>query len=405
MTTPRRSLRTSLRLSASAIVLVSFACCAGPTETVEEASEAMSPLPPSNPSPTLTVAPRPTAEELAQIEQFMRDNLPRWKVYLGGRDYYFSARDAQAVKRFFRDPMELDRHCALVLVPEDGDTRPETWITLSYQRYWTRGAAYLTDELKLSVFDILAILLALEDAHGHVPPLRSLERDEDTDTLRYEDGPYGVVPLVPPDWIVDNHTWAGGPPSIEVRPSAPKPPWPAHSPPPRSQDWWTWPVKPPPRHTGPRLDGILPGDKPVGKYPGWDKPHPGEWWQKFRCGGQVWEGYKSDCPDYQPRPIDERWKTPFSEVARQMAENAGQTLELLRTDPNCTFMCKLIAAMPALLHTVCIEAPIHPAMKLICAVFASLKVTIGAGIAGLKFDDACEKWCQQPPRVSPGGRP
>src|SRR5262245_55048804 len=74
----RQTLRTPVwRFSAFAILLVSFACCGGSTETVEEASEAMMFIPPLNPSPRLTVAP--TNEELAratsEMEQFVRDNL------------------------------------------------------------------------------------------------------------------------------------------------------------------------------------------------------------------------------------------------------------------------------------------------------------------------------------------
>ncbi len=405
----RQMLRTAvLRISALTLLLSGFACCGGPTETVEGASEAMVPLPPCEPSPRFTVAPRPTAEELAEIEQLVRDNLPKWHVYANGFDYDIgTAPSADGGRRYYRHPQEIDRHCALVLIPEGGNDRPETWIFLRYEHYWMKGAAYFTDELKLSVFDVLGILLALDEAGGHVPPLSSLLNRAESDACRdSENGPYG--PALP-DWGIDNHTCIGGPPSHWRQPPAPTPQPSSPTRPPRSDGGGNWGVTPPRRHTGPpseSFDGVKPRDQPVGKYPGWNKPHPGEWWQRFRCGGQVWEGYKSDCPDFQEKPLGERWTKPFDELARDLADNARYTLELIRTDPNCTFMCKLIGAMPALLHMVCIEVPaVHPVMRVICAVFGSLKVTVGASIAGLKVDDSCEKWCQKPPQGASGRQP
>jgi hypothetical protein len=394
----------ALRVSAFAVLLASFACCAGPTETVEQASEAMSPLPANESSPLLPPVPQVTTEELAELEQFVRAALPKWHVYASGFDYDLgTAPGPHGGKPYYSHPQEIDRHCQLALIPEGGNDLPETWIFLRYEHYWMKGASYLTDDLKLSVFDVLGILLALEDAGPEPPQLWSRERLRGVlDSLQDESGPYGVLPTVPPDWGVDNHTCTGGPPPIGTRPSPPNSHGPGNSAPPHRSHEWNGPTLPPP----PPWNGVLPKDKPVGKYPGWDKPHPGEWAEKFRCGGKVYEGYKSDCPDFQRKPIGERWTKPFDELSRDLASNAQHTLELIRTSPNCTFMCKLIGAMPPLLHMVCIEAPVvHPVMRVICAVFGSLKVTVGASIAGLKFDDSCEKWCQKPPQGAPGRQP
>jgi hypothetical protein len=400
-TMARWNLRSKvLRLTAFAALLVSFACSSGPMETVEEASEAMSALPPSEPSVPLTAAPHATEEELAQIEQLVRATVPKWHVYASGYDYDVGrAPSAQGGKPYYSHPQEVDRHCQLALIPEGGNERPETWIFLRYEHYWMKGTAYFTDDLKLSVFDVLGILLALEDAGPEPPQLWSRERLHGVlDSLQDESGSFGVLPPAPPDWGVDNHTCTGGPPPIGPRQPPPSTHRPGSSAPPHRSHEWNGPTLPPP----PPWNGVLPKDKPVGKYPGWDKPHPGEWPETFRCGGQVWQGYKSDCPDFQPKPIGERWTKPIDELAREVESNAQRNLDLMRTDPHCLEICTAAVILPGLVSALCPTAASIPTVPtrifaLVCAILRYRIVAGGAYLGGALGAGWCkDSFCKTP---------
>lgn len=406
-------LRTAvLRLSAFATLLVSIMCCAGPTETFEAASEAMIAIPPLNPSPNLTVAPRPTAEELAQMEQLVRDNLPKWKVYANGHDSYDAgSRGERGGLRYFGHPRDLDQHCLLVLIPEGGDRQPERWTFLRYERYWLRGPAYFTEELKLSVLDVLGILLALGDAGPEPPQLWSRKRLHEVESLKYEDGPHGVLPPVPPDWGRDEHTWTGGPPSAVPRPHPPS------RPPPNSGPLTGQMTPLPPSKSLEEIwNGLAPTDEPAGRYPGWNRPHPGEKWERFRCGGKVYEGYRSDCPDFQRKPIGERWTKRFEDLARDLANNAGHTLDLIRADPDCVTLCKAAVVLPSIISGTCLAserflgAVPHPYARVLlvfCEIFRVFKdpIVVGAGLGAAQFGpDWCKESFCHPPSNSGQGR-
>jgi hypothetical protein len=144
----------------------------------------------------------------------------------------------------------------------------------------------------------------------------------------------------------------------------------------------------------------------VGKYPGWDKPHPGEWWEKFRCGGKVYEGYRSDCPDFQPRSFDERWKTPFSDVGKQIVENIHDNVERIRTAPSCLSLCRGVALLPGLLSTACLAgrnvATRVPnvyalAFAVLCEVFKTrLAASAGYLTGALGLEWCKESFCKPP---------
>lgn len=383
-------LRTAtLRLTALTAPLLLIACCAGPTETAQFASATGLPIEST------------TEDDSADLERFVRDHLPRWEVFVNGR--LCSA----------GPPMNLDSRCQLVLVPDE--TRPETWVFLSAERYWMKGDRYLGEELGLSVFDALGILEALQDAGGLPPLLPSLRKTEHVgqaqDAWSYEDR----EPLpVPGDGRSDDHAWTGAPPDQVMRPASPGQPTTGqhrrHPP----IDKWHWPVAQPRRDADPPPDifsGAGPDDQPIGKYPGWDRPHPGEWWQKFRCHGQVYEGYKSDCPDWQPGPIGQRWVMPFEELVEHLSQNFEQNIDSLRRDRNCMTACLIAAAVPTLLSSSCFAARSLSAVPnlyvrawaLLCHIFRFYKdpsFVGGAVVAGMLGP----RWCENSFCAPPNGK-
>jgi hypothetical protein len=155
-----------------------------------------------------------------------------------------------------------------------------------------------------------------------------------------------------------------------------------------------------------RLNGVGPNDRPVGKYPGWDRPHDSlERWQIFRCQGTVYEGYKSDCPDYKAVPLGERWERPFDDLTQQIAENVRHNIELQRTAPHCVTLCQGAILVPALLVQWCPSTPTPAALSnpyaaafaAVCAVLKSppaqnaILLGTGLGLAWCK-----ETFCKPP---------
>jgi hypothetical protein len=377
---------------ASAVLLLALAGCAAPSDSGTAAE------------PIAFTAPGDAFVDAGAVERFVQDSVPRWSVYTSGRDLY---RPGQGATEPSPNPVDRDRFCRLVVVPPGGATRPETWRWLSAAELWMKGDAYLTGELGLSFLDAVGIAMALAAAGPEPPPLpastgNGAEEEEDP----------GWSPL-PDDGRGDDHTWTGGPPGYgrpasqgsgaragaggRTSPSSPA----------------QWPRAPSlggqPRRDA--LTGVGPNDRPVGRYPGWDKPHgPNERWEVFRCRGVVYEGYKSDCPDFQGVPTGELWVPPFDQVVQHMADNARDNLELLRTDPSCLTICRAAVYLPGFLAVLCHGVPAVGAVPnlyaeafvVLCAVVNTKLARVGAFVSAAVGPDWCEKsFCM--PASGPGG--
>jgi|HubBroStandDraft_6_1064221.scaffolds.fasta_scaffold60020_3 hypothetical protein len=402
-TSPRSLAKHALRTwSTSAAVLLALSSCAAPPDTTGTVAE------------PLALAPvGETFVDVDAIEQFVQDNVPRWTAYVNGRDQDGTA----GAEAFFSAPVDRDQFYKVVLVPEGGDAKPETWLFLSSVELWMKGDAYLTEELHLSFLDEVGIEMALYAAGASPPLLPGLSSSENPhpgyhfeDEQSSPDEQGSPDPMLPPDdGGGDDHTWKGGPPTFGGphqqgsgghtgggRGNAPPS---------------VWPTRPSRGGSNSALDvanGVGPNDRPVGRYPGWDKPHgPQDKWEIFRCRGLVYEGYKSDCPDFQPVPPGELWVVPFDQVVRQAVENARQNMHMLRTDPDCLSWCKAAARIPAIFSASCLGAKALPsasvyiaAWQAVCDVYAFYRgpgFIVGSGVAAGWGPDWCEDTFCMPP--------
>src|SRR5262249_44446303 len=103
-------------------------------------------------------------------------------------------------KHYYDHPLNLDSHCQLVVMPESGEDKPETWLYLSAVQYWMKGEAYFTEDLKLSLFDVLGILFAIQEAVAEPLLLPGLHADG---WHRLEGDPGSVFQPLPPDWWIN----------------------------------------------------------------------------------------------------------------------------------------------------------------------------------------------------------
>jgi hypothetical protein len=119
----------------------------------------------------------------------------------------------------------------------------------------------------------------------------------------------------------------------------------------------------------------------------------------------VYEGYKTDCPDFQGVPLGERWVMPFDELVRHIAENARNNLTLMRTDSSCLTVCRIAMGLPTLLTVLCPAAPMArevPSLftqvfALLCAIVQSVPGRLGTASSALWGVTWCkESFCTPP---------
>jgi hypothetical protein len=121
--------------------------------------------------------------------------------------------------------------------------------------------------------------------------------------------------------------------------------------------------------------------------------------------GAVYEGYKSDCPDFQGTPVGELWVVPFDQVVQRMADNARHNLDLVKTDPSCVTLCRAAMLAPTLIIGLCKASPgasevpnlYAQAFSVLCAILSSKPGVFGSGIAaGFGLDWCKESFCTPP---------
>jgi hypothetical protein len=125
----------------------------------------------------------------------------------------------------------------------------------------------------------------------------------------------------------------------------------------------------------------------------------------------VYEGYKSDCPDFQGTPVGDLWVVPFDQVVQRMADNAQHNIRMLRTDPGCMDSCLAAAAIPIALTTVCsglqvvrgVPSPYIAALQAFCAIF---RFSTGPAFAGSATAGGVlgPYWCENRFCLPPSGR-
>lgn len=221
-------------------------------------------------------------------------------------------------------PKALDASCRLVAIPEEGQEDPRTWIYFSLEKQWLEGGdLYLEDLLeRITLEDLVAIYAAL------VAPSADGFKD---------DGPDAATPSWPPGFFLPFPPGDALPRPPSASPASPPPSPPPAPWPPRNK--WEYPVaRPRHRPMNParmRENGVDEADL----HP-WPPPYPGtdptrHGWAApgaFRCDGQVWSGYRSDCPDFSedgPRP---RWERTMQVFWKEKLFNGGK-------NPGCSEAC------------------------------------------------------------------
>jgi hypothetical protein len=282
---------------------------------------------------------------------------------------------------------------------------------------------YLIDKYHLDILDILVLSAMLDVSVDQIPvvapTMSTSEGDDDVSTC--EEGT--PSPSIPGDWGPDNHTvgpgsgWPRGrsepPPyaqqpsrGVPRRPQQPRPGWrpKLHPPPPDSvngnahEDW---------------LDGVSPGDRPTGLYPGSDDPHecPSMTRGVFLCRGKVYLGCKSLCPDYSLSE-SERWAQAWNDAGKQWG--VVDRLKEMQHSPNCYDECVDLGAVPLIISAVCLTANLtwsipFPAAPWLAALdksiafycdttgllrAAQVSLASGAGVIwSLKLGDWCRAYC------------
>jgi hypothetical protein len=324
----------------------------------------------------------PTPEE---AERWLEENLPRWRVFLGG-DCHGST-----------EPDVIDQECPLIALRVDwyGQDWPvRTWVPFSATWLRDDGSKYtraLVEKAGLSMLDVLVIRSILE--RGDVPvkvlddavrkdlrhllPVGDLSFDaegvgvavERLEAMEYPDVPDAEIPSVPgvspptgwvcqPDPNLHQHTpdsgcWWPTPSSPPMYPTNPfvAPPPPGWKP----KDYRNGPRRSPNGDPGgystrDRDNGLQPNDDPkanpadgaMGKmYPGWDSTtRDPRTMEVFKCQGVVYTGYKDMCPDYA-------LSAPARAVLalRQLSDILN-----MRHDPECVAGCmNMVLAAPVVL--------------------------------------------------------
>lgn len=269
----------------------------------------------------------------------IRTSLSAWKVYLTGKDHFFTtAYHERGRKHFWADPAHADREAQIIVMREGDAYHWDAWIYLDLKDSWMSGDAYLRELMRahhLSPLDVLGILSALQQAGDEPPSLASLYPPKTLDC--YECGPGGPsswppLPLPGGDHTGPSAGWPGS--GGQAPPGLPGPPPGASkggggfNPGDRS----TWgpivpgrggsPWKPDPKAEE-RRNGVGEGDPDPTPAPTDAGYHPSldEKRETFKCEGGVFLGYKRGCIDFQETSFARKWATKLGGFVQRNADS------------------------------------------------------------------------------------
>lgn len=273
-----------------------------------------------------------------EAAKWIDENLPKWSVYLGGKGHdLHPGRNPwdKFTNVYYDDPRDSDLFAPVILVRKGEEGEPSKWVQLSLTQHWMKGDRYFDELIEcgtLTMMDLLAItgeLAKYADSYIHPSPVRVLEaatrealRDlrsrsrstcKDTKAPRLrsfagmEEGPYG--PPAIPSWVQrPDDTYGPGPmgPTGPVEYGKGLPPNYVEGSNRVSETQWP-PLPAPPRTA--EQNGVNPGD-PKPKPSPFDRgyrPRAGEVKETFKCGGEVFYGYRAGCLDLSNVSLSMKW--------------------------------------------------------------------------------------------------
>lgn len=295
-----------------------------------------------------------------EAAKWIDDNIPKWKVYLGGKGHDLHPGKDRWNKHtnvYYDDPHDSDLYAPIILVRKGDENDPRKWVQLSLWQHQQKGNRYFDELIEcgtLTMVDLVVIMSELSKyADSYMEPspigvleaatqdalrdLRSRSRTTCKDRVVHKRCQGGSecrgTPAIP--------SWVPGPDPM----NGPGPVWPAG--PPRPTDANGRPLVPPdvtstrpslsqvpPNPAPPRMpeqNGVNPGDPEPRPSPfdeGYE-PRPGEVRETFKCSGEVFYGYRAGCTDLSNTSLAWKWVSQTTTWWR--IDGIGDALEDIRT--------------------------------------------------------------------------